>query len=136
MSRVRFLPLPGPPSPCGVPLSQRHSQGLCCQQLPESACDKEQGGYPAHTSAVLPVLSHVIWGTLGHPHRLLSRSRALQWHPQPVAMPKMRVGALGMWGALPALTAQHQNFALRGKEHRIYLHSNWAAVGTYPLKQS
>lgn len=122
MARVRFLPLPGTPSPWGVPCHRGTATGSaasCCLNL----LLIRSRGYPAHTSAVLPPLSHVIWGTPGDTHGFLSRSRALQWHPQPVAIPRMRMGALGTWGALPAPTAQlplankpqHQNFAMRWK---------------------
>lgn len=100
----------------GCPLAQRHSQGLCCLNLLLT----RSRGYPAHTSAVLPTLSHLVWGTLGHPQGLLSRSRALQWHPLPVAMPRIEWEHWGRGGTAsphsPApLADKPQNFAPRGK---------------------
>lgn len=90
MARVRFLPFPGTPSPWGVPCHSTTAKALLPAAAGICSCP--------HLCSASPAVSRYL-GTLGDPHGLLSRSRALQWRPQPVAI-------LRTWGTLPALMAQ------------------------------
>lgn len=106
----------------GCPLSQRHSQGLCCQLLPESALDKEQGVPSPHLCSAPPTVPRYLGDTWGHP-RVPVKVQSFAVAPPASGHPQDEDGGTGDMGstAIPhgpaplANKPQHQNFALRGK---------------------